>query len=54
VHYPDIIRKYVPIPVEKRILVAISIGYPDDEAVVNRFRSNREPLEKVVHWEDLT
>jgi nitroreductase len=50
VHYPDIIRKHVPIPVEKKILVAISIGYPDEEAVVNRFKSNREPLEKVVHW----
>jgi nitroreductase len=54
VHYPDIIRKYVPIPAEKQILVAISIGYPDEQAVVNRFRSTRETLENVVHWEDLT
>lgn len=54
VHYPDIIRKYVPIPAEKKILVAISIGYPDEQAVVNRFRSTRETLENVVHWEDLT
>ncbi len=54
VHYPDIIRKYVPIPVEKKILVAISVGHPDEQAVINRFRSNREPLENVVHWEDLT
>ena len=53
VHYPDIIRKYVPIPAEKRILVAIAVGYPDEEAVVNRFRSSREPLEKVVHWKDM-
>jgi nitroreductase len=54
VHYPDIIRKYVPIPAEKKILVAISIGYPDEQAVVNRFRSTRETLENFVHWEDLT
>jgi len=54
VHYPDIIRKYVPIPREKKILVAIAIGYPDEEAIVNQFRSSREPLEKVVHWESLT
>lgn len=53
VHYPDIIRKYVPIPEEKKILVAIAIGHADGEAVINRFRSNREPLENVVHWEDL-
>ncbi len=54
VHYPDIIRKYVPIPAEKKILVAISIGYPDEQAVINRFRSTREALENVTHWEDLT
>lgn len=54
VHYPDIIRKYIPIPVEKKILAALSIGYPDEEAIVNQFRSSREPLEKVVHWEDLS
>ena len=51
VNYPDIIRKYVPIPPEKKILVAIAIGYPDEGAAVNRFRSSREPLEKVVRWE---
>jgi len=54
VNYPDIIRKYVPIPEEKKILVAVAIGYPDEGAMVNRFRSNREPLENVVHWVDLT
>jgi len=53
VNYPDIIRKYAPIPEEKKILVAIAIGYPDEEATINRFRSNREPLENVVHWRDL-
>ena len=51
VNYPDIIRRYIPIPSEKKILVAISIGYPDEEAIVNQFRSSREPLERVVHWE---
>lgn len=53
VNYLDIIRKHVPIPEEKKILVAIAIGYLDKEAPVNRFRSNREPLENVVHWMDL-
>jgi len=50
----DIIRKYAPIPEEKKILVAIAIGYPDEGAMVNRFRSRRELLENVVHWVDLT
>lgn len=50
VNYPDIIRKLVPIPPEKKILIAIALGYPDEAAPVNRFRSSREPLEKVVRW----
>ncbi len=50
VNYPDIIRKHAPIPAEKKIIAAISIGYPDDAAAVNRFRSSREPVEKMVHW----
>lgn len=54
VNYPDIIRKYVPIPDEKKIAVAIAIGYPDPGAVVNQFRSNREPLENVIRWQDVT
>ena len=53
VFYPDIIRKYVPIPADKKILVAVAIGHPDWEADVNQFRSNREPLEKLVRWQDL-
>jgi len=53
VHYPDIIRKYLPIPEEKKILVAIAIGHPDGEAVINQFKSNRDPLENFVHWQDM-
>ena len=51
VNYPDIIRKHAPIPAAKKIIAAISIGYPDEDAVVNRFRSSREPVENVVHWQ---
>ncbi len=54
VNYPDMIRKFVPIPPEKKILVAISIGYPEKDAPVNRFRSTREPLDAVLHWEPPT
>jgi len=53
VAYPDLIRKHVAIPEEKKIFVAIAIGYPDWGDGVNQFKSNREPLENFVHWEDL-
>jgi nitroreductase len=51
--YPDMIRRYVAIPQEKKIVVAIAIGHPDEEAILNQFRSNREPLEEFVHWQDI-
>jgi nitroreductase len=44
----------VAIPQEKKIVVAIAIGHPDEEAILNQFRSNREPLEEFVHWQDIT
>lgn len=48
VHFPDIIRKHVPIPKEKKILLDIAIGYPDEKAQINQFRSHREPLENFI------
>nr|HID58640.1 nitroreductase [Desulfobacterales bacterium] len=51
VQYPDIIRKYAQIPEDKNIIIAITIGYIDENATVNKFRSNRDPLDNVVIWE---
>jgi len=53
VRYPDIIRKYLGIPPQKKILVGIAIGYPDHGAVINEFSSNREPVENAVRWVDI-
>jgi nitroreductase len=53
VHFPNIIRKYVPIPKEKKIIVGIAIGYPDNEATVNQFISTRDPLDNFVKWQDV-
>lgn len=50
IRYPDIIRKYVPIPPDKWPLVGIAIGYPDHESAITRIESNREPLAKIVQW----
>jgi len=50
VSYPDEVRRVLNIPESKQLVIAIAIGYPDSEAEVNRFRSNREPLETMVTW----
>lgn len=50
VAYHDIIRKYVDIPDSKRIVISITVGYPDWNAPQNQLVSTRVSLEEVVHW----
>jgi len=42
VMYPDVVKQYTNIPESKRLIVAISIGYPDHENIVNTITSTRE------------
>ena len=48
--YPDVIRKYVPIPESKQLVISMAIGYPDWDFPANELHSEREPLENVVTW----
>jgi nitroreductase len=48
--YPDVVREHLPIPADEKIVVGIALGYPDNEAKINTFRSSREPLEKVLSF----
>jgi nitroreductase len=50
VAHPDAIREILKLSDEKLMVLAIAIGYPDWENPVNRFRSEREPLDKIVQW----
>ena len=50
VAYPDIIRKELRIQDSKLMVLAMAIGYPDWDASVNQFRSEREPLERMAQW----
>lgn len=50
VSYPDEVRSMLNIPESKQLVIAMAIGYPDPEAEVNGFRSNRVPLDTVVTW----
>jgi len=50
VSYPDEVRCILKIPESKQLVIAMAIGYPDPEAKVNEFCSNREPLEAMVTW----
>ncbi|MFP3868561.1 MAG: nitroreductase [Desulfobacteraceae bacterium] len=50
--YPNLIRKYLDIPVTHKIVVGIALGYPDKKARINEFRTSREPVENLVRWVD--
>ena len=50
VYWPDIFRDLLKVPESKLIVLAIPIGYPDSQAVVNTFQRNREPLSAFAHW----
>ncbi|MDY6844022.1 MAG: nitroreductase [Thermodesulfobacteriota bacterium] len=48
--FPQVIRKFVPIPESKKMYMCISIGYPDWEHPANKLESRREPLETNTTW----
>jgi nitroreductase len=48
--HPDLIRKHLDLPASHKIAVGIALGYPDPGAPANAFRTDREPLERLVRW----
>ncbi|MDO4911987.1 MAG: nitroreductase [Lactobacillus sp.] len=49
VAYPDLIRKYVPIPDDEMVAMGIGIGYKDENAEVNhdKFIPSRLPIDTI-------
>jgi len=52
--YPDIIRRLMTIPSSKKIVVGVSIGYPDEEDVINKGVTDRLPLDDMVTWHGIS
>ena len=50
VDYAEEIKKFLEIPETKRLVLGISIGYPDPESPVNAFRTDRVETEEIVRW----
>ena len=50
VFYPDVVRNFTGIPDSRRIIVCISIGYPDWDFPANKLYSEREPLDGITIW----
>lgn len=50
--YAKHIKKFLSIPDTKRIILGISIGYPDLTHIANSYRSERDKTEDMIKWFD--
>jgi len=48
--YAQDVKKFLAIPETKRLVLGISIGYPDMESPVNAFRTDRVETDEIVRW----
>lgn len=50
VNYLDVVRLHTGIPETHQILIGLAIGYPESEARINEFRSERQPMDNAIRW----
>ena len=48
--YPDAIRACLGIPPTKKLIVSMSLGYPDMNAALNSYHSTRMTIEEFTSW----
>ena len=48
--YEDEIKELLNIPENKNVVIGVALGYPDWNIPINRFKSQRDNLEKFVRW----
>jgi len=49
VDYPTQARGVVKIPRAKQLIIGLAIGYPDWDDPINKLRTERESLDKIVN-----
>ena len=50
--YPDAIRTCLGIPASKKLIVAMSLGFPDRDAPINSYQSTRMNVDAFTTWYD--
>jgi nitroreductase len=48
--YENEIKDLLNIPENKNVVIGVALGFPDWQSPINRFKSPREGLDKVVKW----
>jgi nitroreductase len=49
-NFHEVIRRHIAIPEQQMVICGMALGYPDPAAIVNSFRTEREPLESYAHF----
>ena len=47
-NYPNAVREVLDIPPSRKLLLGMSMGYPDWDAPINQYTSERDPLEEFL------
>jgi nitroreductase len=50
VRYPGLLRDVLPGSAEKKMVIAVTLGWPDPKDVANTFARSRAPLDEIVTW----
>ena len=50
--FPDLVRNVLELPDNLLLVCGMSLGYPDPDAPVNRYRTSREPVSSFRRWYD--
>ena len=48
--YPDVLKEFAGIPDSKRMIICLTIGYPDADFPANKVESEREPIDSITTW----
>lgn len=50
VRYPDAVRQVLALPATKRLIIGISMGYPDPKARINAYHAQKTRGDSFVKW----
>ncbi|HMK36051.1 MAG TPA: nitroreductase [Desulfomonilaceae bacterium] len=49
-HFPDVVRKVLAIPDDKKVVIGVALGYPHPDAPASLFRSDRDPVDAIMRF----
>ena len=49
-HFPDVVKRVLDVPTEKKLVIGIAVGVPHPNAPASLFRSSREPVENILRF----